>query len=150
ALAGSRLMPALQKIYGAVTKLRYAKPALDALYRDLTERPVQEFKAPKDDSTRPLGLRRQLEISGASYRYPGSTMQALQGVSLSIPAGAAVGLVGRTGAGKTTLVDVMLCLLEPQAGNLSVDGVPLTNLNRRAWQRTIGYVPQNIFLADDT
>jgi ABC-type multidrug transport system fused ATPase/permease subunit len=150
ALAGSRLMPALQKIYQAVSKLRYAKPALDELHRDL-ELQVRGTNAPKHDSvTQPLGLKNQLKISAVGYRYPGSPTQALNGVSLSIPAGAAVGLVGQSGAGKTTLVDVILCLLEPEAGHLSVDGVQVTDANRRAWQRTIGYVPQDIFLADDT
>ena len=150
ALAGSRLMPALQKVYRSVSKLRYAKPALDALHRDLTEPQVRGGNAPKQDSAKPLGLKNRLEISAVSYRYPGSTTRALDGVSLSIPARGAVGLVGQTGAGKTTLVDVILGLLEPEAGQLSVDGVPITDANRRAWQRTIGYVPQHIFLADDT
>jgi len=151
ALAGSRLMPALQKIYQAVSKLQYAKPALDKMHRDLTEPHVLDINTPKHDlTTQPLGLKNHLEISAISYRYPGSSTQALHDVSLSIPAGAAVGIVGQTGAGKTTLVDVMLCLLEPEAGHLSVDGVTITDANRRAWQRVIGYVPQDIFLADDT
>ena len=150
ALAGSRLMPALQKVYQSVSKLRYAKPALDALHRDLTEPQVRGGNAPKEDSAQPLGLNNRLEISAVSYRYPGSATQALHGLSLSIPARVAVGLVGQTGAGKTTLVDVILGLLKPEAGQLSVDGVPITDANRRAWQRTIGYVPQHIFLADDT
>jgi ABC-type multidrug transport system fused ATPase/permease subunit len=150
ALAGSRLMPALQGIYNSAAKLRYAKPALDKLYSQLTEPQVRGINAPKCDSTQPLGLKNHLEISALSYRYPGSPRRALHGVSLSIPAGAAVGLVGQTGSGKTTLVDVILCLLEPEAGHLSVDGVPVTDANRRAWQRTVGYVPQHIFLADDT
>ncbi len=151
ALAGSRLMPALQKIYHAVSKLRFAKLALDKIHRDLAEPHVPDINAPKHDSTaQPLGLKNQLEISAVSYRYPGSPTQALHDVSLSIPVGAAVGLVGQTGAGKTTLADVILCLLEPEAGHLSVDGVPVTDANRRAWQSVIGYVPQNIFLADDT
>ncbi len=151
ALAGSRLMPALQKIYQAVSKLRYAKPALDAMHRDLTELQVRGVDTQKNDcSTQPLGLKTQLEICSLNYRYPGSATQALSGISLSVPAGAAVGLVGQTGAGKTTLVDVILCLLKPEAGYLSVDGVPITDANRRAWQKTVGYVPQDIFLSDDT
>ena len=86
ALAGSRLMPALQKVYQSVSKLRYAKPALDALHRDLTEPQVRGGNAPTQDSAKPLGLKNQLEISAVSYRYPGSATQALHGVSLSIPA----------------------------------------------------------------
>jgi ABC-type bacteriocin/lantibiotic exporter with double-glycine peptidase domain len=150
AVAGSRLMPALQKIYASVSKLRYARPALDALHRDLTEVHARDIRTGKDEPAQPLGLKKELKVSEVSYRYPGSTTQALHGVSLRVPAGAAVGLVGQTGAGKTTLVDVILGLLEPESGLLSVDGVPVTEANRRAWQRTIGYVPQDIFLADNT
>lgn len=150
ALAGSRLMPALQGIYNSAAKLRYAKRALDELHSQLTEPQVRSINASKRDTTQPLGLKNRLELSAVSYRYPGSPTWALHGVSLSVPAGAAVGLVGRTGAGKTTLVDVILGLLKPEAGRLSVDGVPISDANRRAWQQTIGCVPQHIFLADDT
>jgi len=148
ALAGSRLMPALQKVYQSASKLRYAKPALDAVHRDLMEPLVPRRQAAKGDS--PLGLRKGLEIREVGYRYPGSAMPALRRVNLDIPAGGIFGVVGETGAGKTTLVDVILGLLEPESGQLSVDGVSITDANRRAWQRTIGYVPQHIFLADDT
>src|SRR5262249_41425824 len=85
-----------------------------------------------------------------SYRYPGSATKALHEISLIIPARGAVGFVGQTGAGKTTLVDVILGLLNPEAGQLLGDGIPITGTNRRNWQKTIGYVPQHIFLADDT
>jgi ABC-type multidrug transport system fused ATPase/permease subunit len=74
----------------------------------------------------------------------------VQGLALEIPAFTTVGLVGATGSGKTTTVDIILGLLEPQAGQLRVDGAPITAENRRAWQRSLGYVPQQIFLADDT
>jgi ABC-type bacteriocin/lantibiotic exporter with double-glycine peptidase domain len=150
ALAGSRLMPALQKIYHSIASLRFAGPGIDALHRDLTERQANDMKLLKHDSTRPLGLKKELKISAVSYRYPNSPKQALRSVSMKIPAGAAVGLVGQTGAGKTTLVDVILGLLEPESGLLYVDGVSVTKTNRRAWQRSVGYVPQNIFLADNT
>jgi ABC-type multidrug transport system fused ATPase/permease subunit len=75
---------------------------------------------------------------------------ALKGIDLTIPARSTVGLVGATGSGKTTTVDVVLGLLEPQVGCLSVDGQPVTAANRRQWQRAIGYVPQHIYLADDS
>jgi len=150
ALAGSRLMPALQKVYQSVSKLRYAKPALDALHRHLTDPQVRNGNARAQDLAKPLGLKNRLEMRAVSYRYPGSARQALYEVSLSIPARGSVGLVGKTGAGKTTLVDLILGLLTPEAGQLLVDGVPITDANRRAWQKTTGYVPQHIFLTDDT
>jgi ATP-binding cassette, subfamily B, bacterial PglK len=85
-----------------------------------------------------------------SYRYPGADRDALEEINLEIPAYSTVGLVGPTGSGKTTLVDVILGLLSPKKGLLVADGLPITSDLRRAWRRTIGYVPQQIFLADDT
>jgi ABC-type multidrug transport system fused ATPase/permease subunit len=97
-----------------------------------------------------LRLSDRLEIAAVSYRYPGASNLALDDVTLTIPARATVGLVGRTGAGKTTLVDVVLGLLTPECGVVRIDGRPITASNLRAWQRSVGYVPQHIFLADDT
>ena len=84
------------------------------------------------------------------FSYPLAERKALQGLSLSIPARTTVGIVGGTGAGKTTAVDLMLGLLTVQEGTLAVDGMPITARNLRAWQDNIGYVPQAIFLTDDT
>jgi ATP-binding cassette, subfamily B, bacterial PglK len=84
-----------------------------------------------------------------SYNYPGSDQEAVKNLSLSIPKGNAVGFVGPSGAGKTTLVDILLGLLEPQQGRITVDN---TDIHRdiSAWKENIGYIPQFIFLADDT
>ena len=82
------------------------------------------------------------------FTYPEAERPALQGLSLLVPARTTVGIVGGTGAGKTTAVDIMLGLLDPTQGRLLVDGVPITRDNRRDWQRSIGYVPQQIFLTD--
>jgi ABC-type multidrug transport system fused ATPase/permease subunit len=84
------------------------------------------------------------------YNYPNTSRTALKDVSFSIPAKTTVGLVGATGSGKTTTVDIILGLLEPQKGTLEVDGTVIKSQNSRSWQKSIGYVPQNIFLADDT
>jgi ABC-type multidrug transport system fused ATPase/permease subunit len=85
-----------------------------------------------------------------TYAYPNATRPALDDISLRIAARTTIGFVGATGAGKTTLVDVVLGLLEPQSGHVLVDGTSIHPDNIRAWQRSIGYVPQQIFLADDT
>lgn len=149
ALAGSRLTPAFHKIYQSLTKLRYGRPALDALHRDLTGGAGAASPVEPTAFT-PLGLKKRLDLRDVSYRYPGSAVRALSDVSFSIPARCTIGLVGKTGAGKTTLVDVILGLLEAEAGNLLVDGTTISDGNRRAWQKSVGYVPQHIFLADDT
>jgi ABC-type multidrug transport system fused ATPase/permease subunit len=149
AIAGYRLMPALQRIYQSTAQMRFAEPAVDVLYKDLIETPRDgDRKSPKGQ--RPLRLLSKLEFRDLSYSYPSAAGSALKGVSLTIPAASTVGFVGRTGAGKTTAVDILLGLLEPTAGQLLVDGTNIAGGNRRAWQRSVGYVPQHIFIADDT
>jgi ABC-type multidrug transport system fused ATPase/permease subunit len=149
-VAGSRLMPAFQGVYQCWSKLRFANPALDALLRDLpkgTER-LPAFDDTSSDQVKQLCD--QLELRHVSYCYPGASTPALHDVSLTIPARALVGFVGHTGAGKTTLVDVILGLLDLDNGELLVDGTLITKANKRSWQRCVGYVPQHIFLAADS
>ena len=146
AFAGYRLMPALQQIYSAITQLRFAGPALDALHADLMSlQPA--YPNPSQDT---ITLKQAMTLSQIQYRYPNAPNLALKSLSLTIPAKSTVGLVGATGSGKTTTVDLILGLLEAQEGTLEVDGQAITEHNRRAWQRAIGYVPQQIYLADDT
>lgn len=146
AFAGYRLMPALQQIYGAVTQLRFAGPALDALHADLMSlQPA--YANPSQDA---IALNQAITLNQIQYRYPNALQPALKHLSLTIPAKSTVGLVGATGSGKTTTVDLILGLLEAQEGTLAVDGQAITEHNRRVWQRVIGYVPQQIYLADDT
>ena len=149
AIAASRLLPALQKVYLSISKMRFSKPALDLLHTDL-ERPVMAPVGAGGQDSNLIGTPHRLELRDVSYRYSGATSPALCGIEMNIPAHSMVGLVGHTGAGKTTLVDVILGLLEPQEGELLVDGTRITRENRRSWQRCLGYVPQQIFLSDDT
>jgi ABC-type multidrug transport system fused ATPase/permease subunit len=146
AFAGYRLMPALQQIYGAVTQLRFAGPALDALHADLMSLQL-EHSNPSQDA---IALKQAITLNQIQYRYPNALQPTLKNLSLTIPAKSIVGLVGATGSGKTTTVDLILGLLESQQGSLEVNGQPITEHNCRAWQRAIGYVPQQIYLADDT
>ena len=145
ALAGSRMAPAMQQIYQQLSQIRFSKKALDALHADFAAAPPLPPPAPAE----PLRLRTGLALEGVDYAYPGSERGALRGLSLTIPARATVGMVGGTGAGKTTAIDVIMGLLEPRAGSLVVDGRPIgTEADRRAWRRSVGYVPQQIFLTD--
>ena len=147
AFAGYRLMPALQQLYTQSTQLRFAGPALDSLHQDL--RQLAHVTVPLQEDA-PLALTQAIRLSDLSYRYPQATHPAVHDLTLDIPARATVGLVGTTGSGKTTTVDIILGLLLPQSGQLLIDGVPLTVANRRAWQGSLGYVPQQIYLADDS
>ncbi|MAD94168.1 MAG: hypothetical protein CML33_01575 [Rhodobacteraceae bacterium] len=147
AFAGYRLMPALQQIYQAVTQLSFAAPALDALLKEVRS---LGLPSPLNARIKPLPLTKQIQFRQVTYCYPNAQHPALKSMDLTIPARSTVGLVGATGSGKTTTVDVILGLLEPQEGFLTVDGEPITAKNRLQWQRTIGYVPQHIYLADDS
>lgn len=151
AFAGMRLFPVMNTFYRAISKLRFQGPVLDAFHEEFRTivTPNAAASANANESA-PVPLRRQLQLVDIVYRYPGSERGALERLNLSIEAGTTVGLVGATGAGKTTAVDVILGLLEPQEGELRVDGVAVGASNRRAWQRGLGYVPQQIFLIDDS
>ncbi len=147
AFAGYRLMPALQQIYSSFTALRFAGPALDVLHQDLKSLQVANTQ---QGQINPLPLTQAITLNQVSYRYPNAPHAALRDIDLAIPAFSTVGFAGATGSSKTTTVDVILGLLEPQKGHLSVDGQIITAANRREWQRSIGYVPQHIYLADDS
>ena len=151
AFAGYRLMPALQNIYKQVATLRVTRPSLDALVEDLTQLEPLDTRSRKDgEPERREAFTSAIELEGVVYTYPGAPRPALNDVSLKIPVKATVGLVGSTGSGKTTTVDVLLGLLEPQQGTMRVDGEVIDRSNVRAWQRSIGYVPQHIYLSDET
>jgi ATP-binding cassette, subfamily B, bacterial PglK len=147
AFAGYRLLPALQQVYAHLTLLRFSGPALETLHRDLVGLAPQSQPQP---SAAPLPLERAIVLEGLTYAYPNAAHPVVRGLDLEIPARATVGLVGATGSGKTTVVDLILGLLQPQAGQLRVDGALIAPENRRAWQRSLGYVPQQIYLADDS
>ena len=146
AFAGYRLMPALQQIYTEVTELRIVVPALDLMFKDLSS--LEPYSRDYDKSF--LSLNHSIVLKGIKYNYPNASKVALKNIELSIPARSTVGFVGATGSGKTTAIDIILGLLEAQEGTLQVDGKIIDNENRKAWQRSIGYVPQQIYVADDS
>ena len=153
AFAGLRLLPAMQQVYNQVTLLRFNRVTLDALHRDIREIGVNEIgeeAGAPPASVPPIRLRDKLELAGIHYNYPNTERSALRGLDLEIRAQTTVGIVGGTGAGQTTALDLILGLLVPGLGEIRVDGVAITPDNLRAWQNSIGYVPQQIFLTDDT
>jgi ABC-type multidrug transport system fused ATPase/permease subunit len=146
AFAALRMFPAVQQIYHSLTLMRSNGMVLTQIHRDIMAMQV----ASAGPSAPALHLRQTLDLVDVHYAYPQTETSALKGLSLSIRANTTVGIVGGTGAGKTTAVDVMLGLLAPQAGELRVDGVVITPENLRAWQNSVGYVAQQIFLIDDS
>ncbi len=146
AFAGYRLLPAAQHIYAAASALRFGFPAVEAVYQDLSQRPKTAQKPAGKQA--PLPLRQSIRFESVGFRYPGAERDALEGLDITIQARTSVAFVGETGAGKTTAVDLVLGLLEPTRGNILIDDQELVPGNLRRWQRSIGYVPQTIYLAD--
>src|SRR5699024_3370984 len=143
--AAYRMLPAAQIMYRGFAKLKFSTAALDAIHRDM----ALATDADNGIDPAPMEPRREIRLEGIRYAYPSTPDKpVLDDFSLVLPAGTSVGIVGRTGAGKSTLMDILLGLLAPQSGTLKVDDTLIDAGNVRAWQRTIGYVPQHIYLAD--
>lgn len=154
ALAGYRIMPALQGAFVAFSKLRFNQPVVELIHRDLTDGQIPSSSSGvtspqvfRDDR---LSFKYAIELRNVSFSYPNASRPALTNISIKIPCKQTVGFCGSTGAGKTTAADIILGLLEPDSGGLFVDAQPISAEHRRSWQRNIGYVPQNIYLADST
>lgn len=147
ALGAQALLPALQAGYLSWSMLR----ANDATLRDtlgLLEQPLPEHAGmPNPD---PIPFERSIDLSDVGFRYAPDAPWVLRHVNLHIPKGARVGFQGTTGGGKSTLLDIIMALLEPTEGRLLVDQCPITDSNLRAWQVRIAHVPQSIYLADSS
>ena len=144
AFAGYRMLPAFQNIFNSLALLRFYLPAVRVIVDDL----AGEAESPPRTSAR-LPFRDAIRLEGVGFAYaPGRP--ALADVSLTIRTNTTVGLVGRTGSGKSTLVGLVLGILTPDAGRITVDGTPLDADTLPAWQNRIGYVPQDVFLVDGT
>jgi ABC-type multidrug transport system fused ATPase/permease subunit len=146
AFAGYRLLPALQQIYHSFTRISFMSPSLDELSNELKNLKFQKEKDNKDKffPTKSIVLR------NIYYSYPHSDRTALEDINIIIPAKTTVGIIGSTGSGKTTTIDIILGLLEAQKGTLEVDNTVISKQNFKSWQQSIGYVPQHIYLSDDT
>ncbi|WP_043515949.1 ABC transporter ATP-binding protein [Halomonas sp. BC04] len=149
ALAGFKLLPAFQQIYTSVSTIRSNLAAFDAIRDDLyASRHVGQEVLPSVEQVGCLVPELAVELRDVLFHYPGKSEPALNGLSLTIPASQVIGLVGASGSGKSTAIDMLLGLIEPDKGQLLIDGKPLAEEQKRAWQNSLGFVPQSIFLAD--
>lgn len=147
AFAGYRLMPALQFIYRAVSQIRFAEASLNFLYNDLIK--LKKLNSGSKNFNI-IKFENDIQLKNIIFKYPNSDNLVLKKLSLKILAKSAVALVGKTGSGKTTIVDLIMGILNPLNGTLEVDGNIIDNNNCKSWQKIIGYVPQQIYLANDT
>jgi ABC-type bacteriocin/lantibiotic exporter with double-glycine peptidase domain len=146
AIIGYKLMPALQSIFLSLTNLNYVAISVDKISKEL--KLVKEFEILQKQER--FQLNKSISLKKVFFKYPDTSINALNDINLNIKANSFFGIVGTTGSGKTTLVDIILNLLVADKGLLKVDNEPINNLNSRKWMKSVGYVPQNIFLIDDT
>lgn len=153
AFAGYRLMPALQALFTNWAQVRSCTGVLDLLYRELLTEEASynnDIKIEGIDTDTNFSFHRGFSLRDISFTYPRVTDEVIHNLNLLIEQNTTIGLVGSTGAGKTTLVDIILGLLWPQKGAIFVEDLKVTQNNLAAWQKNLGYVPQHIFLCDDT
>ena len=146
AVAALRLMPSIRAVMGAWTSLRYNRYAIDII-RDAD---ILEPVSTEDNSAERLDFTDKIVVNNLSFRFEDSQSDVLSDINFEIKKGEKIGINGRSGAGKTTLFNLLLGLYTPTAGTISIDGCTLSAENRRKWQNAIGYVSQSVFLTDST
>jgi len=149
AAAGYRMMPSLQQVYAQLTTVRFSKPALDILYKELKEMDLKE-ESKLTKQIKEISYTKSLSLENINYKYPSSDKDIISNFSIQIPYGSKIGFVGPTGSGKTTVIDIILGLLEPTNGNIFVDDKIIDRSSHASLRSMIGYVPQTIFLRDGT
>ncbi|MCH5248446.1 MAG: ABC transporter ATP-binding protein [Lachnospiraceae bacterium] len=147
AVAAFRLLPSIGRINEHVTGIMYAAPSIELVYHDLKE--VQDIKSLEACEEGVLSLENELTIRDVCYHYPDNEENVIDFANFTIKKGQTVALIGESGAGKTTMADIILGLLTPQYGKIKADGVNIFK-NMDKWHHGIGYIPQTIYLSDDT
>ena len=153
AVAGYRLLPTLQLLYGQVTHLTSMRYSLDEVFEEFAAAEREEKSGNVEISLRkprPVEWQNAITLDAVSFIYPGTDRPVLDRFSVTIQKNMSIGFIGPTGSGKSTLIDLLLGLHRPTSGRVLIDGLPLTAELIPSWQATIGYVPQEIFLIDDT
>ena len=143
ATAAFRLLPSVNRLALAIQNFHFGATGLAALQSDL------QLSSALPPASKKIGFQRSIALEGVVFRFAAAPAPALDGVTIRIPHGTAVGIIGGSGAGKSTAVDVLLGLLEPTEGRVTVDGVDIRD-NLRGWQNLVGYVPQSIYLCDES
>ena len=147
ALGAQRMLPAIQQIYNNYSYLMGSKANLNDVLKLLEQDVIEKTVILKSDK---INFQEKITLENISFRYDLVNKHTLQSVDVSILKGQKIGIIGQSGGGKSTLVDIIMGLLEPTSGKLIVDGVEINSSNSPAWQKNIAHVPQNIFLVDGT
>lgn len=148
AVAGYRLLPALQKAFAAAAKFKHNYPVFEKLYDDLSL--GLQLNSDLTPDRRLMSFDKSIQLDKVRYVYDETTTAVVKDLDLEIEKGQTIAIIGTTGSGKTTLVDLIVGLLQPVSGHLRIDGCELSPENINKWQNNIAYVPQEVFLFDDT
>lgn len=152
ALAGYRILPSMQLLYGQLVSIASNSYTLNQLEEEVLgmEKEVDALPLETCVKAAPISFRKELRLDRVTFKYAEAAAPALDGFSIRIGKNESVGISGPSGSGKSTLVDLILGLHSPQEGSVQVDGIPLTKANMDSWRKLIGYVPQDIYLLDET
>lgn len=146
AFSAYRIQPSLRAVFQGLSSLKYGKAIIEQLYNDLKSTTLKaELKSKRIEI---MPVKSDINLENVCFKYPMSSRYALNSISLNIKSGSSIGIVGSTGSGKTTLVDIILGLYRPSSGKISVDGICVTDDNIKSWQKNVAYVPQEVFLTD--
>jgi len=148
ALGAFRIMPSLNRIVTGVNQMRFNRVAVKNIVDELNK--LTEIHFDIKPCIKPLAFAETIQLENVTYYYPTASTPVLIDISLTIRKGTSVAFVGPTGSGKSTLVDILIGVLEPKTGQVRIDGCVLTQANHKAWFARIGYVPQSVFLFDDS
>ena len=146
AAAAFRIMPSITRLIVNFQTLKFSISTVDKLYKEF---PLKSDTTNFINSEKRLSFNKEINISNLSFKYPLNEENILEDINLKIKIGESIGIVGKTGEGKSTFVDLICGLLQPQKGKIKVDDNDIQK-NVKSWQQQIGYVPQNIYLLDDT
>ncbi len=151
AVAAFRMLPSFNRITGYMGGMMYNIPAIESVYKDLVEIEalMREQEEKEKSAEEPIDLQVSIHAEHLSFKYPENDKWILKDASLTIPVNSSVAFIGASGAGKTTVADLLLGILEPQEGKITVDGKDIAT-HMQAWHKSIGYIPQTIYLMDDT
>ncbi len=148
--AAFRLIPATNRIINSVQQIQYAFPILRNLHTELIAVENQtEMPTNAKAESAPFGFNHEIRLEHLTFRYAPDKPAVLDGVDLTVPRGSTIGIIGPSGAGKTTLIDILLGIIKPDAGRILVDGRSIDGCQEE-WQSIIGYVPQTTYLTDGT
>lgn len=146
-IASVQLLPSINRVAYALANIKFGTPTLERIYNESQQNKVSDAAASVEKSIAPFSFTQELRLEKISFSYNNKIV--LQDVFLKIPKNKRIAFVGESGAGKTTLADIILGLLTPSTGHIYVDNVELTFNNKSAWQALIGYIPQMIYIYDN-